>query len=101
MVYKESFDKPENLVRFIRISTRSDLRSLMKGIAKDILSESDGDMHATYDYFSPVYDSLYHDLLFEKIAIQKETKDLLEMLATPIFRKSPEEQQRIIDEYIL
>lgn len=72
----------------------------MKGIASDLIEGSNGDMHSTYDYFSPVFDDLYHDLLFKKIVIQKETAELLEILATPIYRKTPEEQQKIIDEYI-
>lgn len=101
MVYKESFNSPEKLVKFIRTQTRMDLQSLLKGIASELIEDSDGDMHSTYDYFSPVYDDLYHDLLFKKLAIQKETAELLEILATPIYRKAPEEQQKIIDEYIL
>ncbi|NDK19370.1 hypothetical protein GW819_00855 [Candidatus Gracilibacteria bacterium] len=101
MVYKEGFKNPEKLVKFIRAQTRTDLRALMKGIANELIEDSNGDMRTTYDYFSSVFDSLYHDLIFNKIAIQEETKQLLEILATPIFRKTPEEQKKIIDEYIL
>ncbi len=77
-----------------------DMRALMRWIANELLEKSHGDTHSTYDYFSPVYDELYHDLIFKKINIQEETRELLEVLATPIFRKTPEEQQRILDEYI-
>jgi hypothetical protein len=101
MIHNEQYNNPKALAELIRIQTRTDIHGLMKSIAGELLEESKGDTHATYDYFSPVYDELYHAIIFEKISIQEETRQLLEILATPIFRKTREEQQEIIQKYIL
>ncbi len=100
MTHLEKYNDPKKLAELIRMQTREDILGLMKWIASELLDASHGDTHATYDYFSPIYDELYHSIIFQKIAIQNETKQLLEILATPIFRKTPEEQKKIIDEYI-
>ena len=101
MTYIEQFPDSHELAKFIRMQTRSDIRELMKGIANELLEASHGDTHATYDYFSPVYDELYHSIIFKKLEIQDETRQLLEILATPLFRKTPAEQQQIFKDYIL
>ena len=101
MTYREQFPDSKQLAEAIRLQTRTDILSLMKGIAVELLEESGGDMHATYEYFSPVYDELYHSIIFKKLQIQEETKELLEILATPLFRKTPAEQQQIFQDYIL
>lgn len=37
----------------------------------------------TYEYFSSIHDSLYHDILLKKVSISLETRKLLERLAIP------------------
>lgn len=36
-----------------------------------------------YEYFSSIYDSLYHDIVLKKVSISLETRKLLEKLALP------------------
>lgn len=100
MNYRENYTDPKELARAIRAKTQADMAELMRSIALELLKESDGDMLPMYRYFSPVYDELYHAIIFKKLQIQEETKELLEILATPIFQKSEKEQKRIVETYL-
>lgn len=47
------------------------------------------------DFFSEVYDELYHDILLKKTYISLDTKKMLESLALPIYKKTSEEKAKI------
>ena len=48
-----------------------------------------------YEYFSDVYDELFTDLILKKTFVSNDTKKMLELLATPIYKKSIEEREKI------
>ncbi|MBP9779080.1 hypothetical protein KBD33_00485 [Candidatus Gracilibacteria bacterium] len=100
MYYREHFPHPHKLAKLIQDDLHIDLHSIIKGLAGELIDETHGDTHSVYEYFSQVYDELYHLILFERIHIEKETQELLEILATPLYQKSIEEQKQIIDTYI-
>lgn len=85
---------PWDLVRTIREDAREDLKELIHDTASNILKQKPWDTRPLYEYFSKVYDSLYHDFLFKRLELDKETQRMLEMLATPIYQKSPPEQRQ-------
>lgn len=89
---------PWDLARTIREDARSDLKDLIHDTASTILREKPWDTKPLYEYFSKVYDSLYHDFLFKRLEVDKETQKFLELLATPIFQKSPPEQKQFLKE---
>lgn len=51
-----------------------------------------------YNYFSEVYDNLFSNLLLKHTYVSKDTKKMLEILATPIFLKSEKERNDKYDE---
>lgn len=54
----------------------------------------------SYDYFSKIYDSLYHDLLLKKLNISIDTKKMLELMATPIYQKNDLDKEKIYKKII-
>lgn len=50
-----------------------------------------------YNYFSKVYDDLFSDLLLRHTYISNDTKKMLEILATPIYKKSESERNEIYE----
>jgi len=47
-------------------------------------------------FFGELYDSMYHDLVFRKIEIEKKVRRLRERLAYPDLTKTEKERQDII-----
>lgn len=100
MAYREHFHEPGKLARLIQMRMNVNIHAIIKWLAHELIDDAHGDMHDLYDYFSEVYDGLYHELLFRRITLQEDTRELLEVLATPLFRKTAREQQSIIEKYI-
>jgi hypothetical protein len=50
-----------------------------------------------YKYFSNIYDELFTDLALKKTFISSDTKKMLEILATPIYKKDELEKKYIYD----
>lgn len=69
------------------------VRNLYKNIKLESWEED------LYEYFSEVYDDLFSDLILKKTFISKDTKKMLEVLATPIYRKSEGEKQKIYKKF--
>jgi hypothetical protein len=53
-----------------------------------------------YKFFSGIYDELFYDIIFNKIEISNSTKKMLETLATPIYKKTTIEQDKILKKTI-
>ncbi len=100
MVYREHFAHPHKLAKLIHDDLHIDINKIIRWLAHELIDEAHGDTHELYGYFSHVYDELYHSILFEKIHLHTETRELLEILATPLFHRSIPEQEQIIDTYI-
>ena len=100
MMYREHFREPDKLVQLIQKRMNININVIIKWLAHELIDDSHGDMHELYNYFSEVYDGIYHGLLFRSLTLQDETKELLDVLATPLFQKTKQEQQKIIKKYI-
>jgi hypothetical protein len=70
-------------------------RLLKKIIRKAIKEEKD--VWKIQNFFSYIYEKIYHDVIFQKIPVEKKTIRLIEMLATPMHDKSPAFQQTRMD----
>lgn len=65
------------------------IREVYKNIKNVIWEE------ALYNYFSEVYEELFANLILKKTFVSNDTKKMLELLATPIYKKSIEEKSKI------
>lgn len=70
-------------------------QDLIKKIAKEKYISQD-DIQGLYECFSPLYDELFFDVMFENIKIQSSTKELLEKLSLPLFQMEKSEKEKII-----
>jgi len=50
-----------------------------------------------YNFFSDVYDELFARVILKNIFISNNTKKMLEMLATPIYKKNELEKNKIYE----
>lgn len=50
-----------------------------------------------YKYFSEIYDDLFANLLLKKTFVSNDTKKMLEILATPIYKNDELEKKKIYD----
>lgn len=67
------------------------IRNLYSYIKEDSWEEE------LYNYFSEVYDELFTNLLLKKTFISNDTKKMLELLATPIYKKGELERKKLYD----
>ncbi len=70
-------------------------KKLIKHIAKEEYIENNN-IPWLYSFFSPIYDELFYEIMFEKIHITNSTKVLLERLALPLERFENKERSKII-----
>lgn len=89
----------ELILRKIKSQKEEELRNLITDLITEKINKEE-DPEKLYQFFSYIYDDIYHDLLFKKIKIDKKITKVLEMLATPIHEKSKEEQAKL-KSYIL
>ena len=70
-----------------------DSTDLLRGLYKDIkLNKWEEEV---YNYFSEVYEDLFANLLLKQTFISSSTKKMLEVLATPIYKKDDIEKEKI------
>ena len=70
-----------------------DSTDLLRELYKDIkLSKWEEEV---YNYFSEIYEDLFANLLLKQTFISSSTKKMLEVLATPIYKKDDIEKEKI------
>ncbi len=85
----------ENILNLIRSNSDEDAKKLIKWVATDFV-DIKKDTLGMYEFFSGIYDELFYEIIFNKIEISNNTKKLLETLATPIYKKTELEQNKIL-----
>jgi citrate lyase synthetase len=101
-----SFKKEINIEFYkqkILLLLRQDKERIAKDLIKQIAQKAyieKKDFRGLYLFFSPIYDELFHDIIFEKIKITNNTKVLLERLALPLERFDDKERNKIIGKII-
>lgn len=98
---KEVFDT-EIFRQKILFLLKNDKQKVAEKMIKKIAFENyllREDMRGLYDCFSPLFDELFYDMMFENIKIQSSTKDLLEKLALPLFKMEKRDQETVIQSF--
>lgn len=98
---KEVFDTEifrQKILFLLKNDKQKVAEKMMKNIAFENYLSRD-DMRGLYDCFSPIFDELFYDMMFENIKIQSSTKDLLEKLALPLFQMGKQEQDTVIQSF--
>lgn len=85
----------EQILSLLRTEKEEVAKDLIKRIAREEFIEQ-GDIPGLYEFFSPLFDDIFYDLMFEKVRITTSTKLLLERLALPLERVSEERRQKIL-----
>jgi len=89
----------ENYRQKILFLLRNDKENVAKKLIKQIAKENfleNNDINWLYQFFSPIFDEIFYELMFEKIHITNSTKLLLERLALPLNRVEENERNKII-----
>jgi uncharacterized protein YdiU (UPF0061 family) len=84
----------EELTSLIK-KTKSDLDCLVKKIIRGFIRKEEN-IEKIHEVFAYVYEHLYHDIMFEKLPLDKKTARLMELLATPMAHKPLSEQKDIL-----
>ena len=95
---KEIFDT-EIFRQKILFLLKNDKQKRAKELIKQIAYEkylSREDIEGLYRCFSPLFDELFYDMMFENIKIQSSTKELLETLALPLFKMEKQKKETVI-----
>ena len=71
----------------LRSSTKAEIDTLLTYIIKEKIKQ-EKDPHKLYEFFTYIYDNLYHDIIFKKIHIHKPIIHALESLAMPVYSPS-------------
>ena len=77
----KALDK-EEVINQIKANTKKDMDALIKHIITEKLRQ-EKDPQKLYEFFTYIYDNLYHDIIFKKIHISKQLVTILETLAIP------------------
>lgn len=86
--FSEKFDIEtyrQKILFLLRNDREKIAKKIIKEVAKQKYIEND-DMNWLYEFFCPIYDELFYDLMFQNIKITTWTKELLENLSMPIFK---------------
>jgi hypothetical protein len=95
-IIKFNKDKFKQKILFLlRNNKEETAKKLIKKIAKKEFIEKE-DIRGLYEFFSPIYDELFYDLIFEKLKLTNETKELLEKLSLPFFKMKKEFREEIL-----
>lgn len=89
----------ENYRQKILFLLRNDKENIAKKLIKQIAKENfleHNDINWLYQFFSPIFDEIFYELMFEKIHITNSTKLLLERLALPLNKVEESERNKII-----
>lgn len=96
---KEKNQYKESIINSVRNNQDKKTIEAVKFVLKDFL-DIEKDTLWMYQFFSEIYDNLFYDIVFEKIRIENKTKNMLETLATPLYKKSETEQEKIIKKFL-
>lgn len=80
---REYLDK-EVAVEKIKSSTKEEMDNLLLTIIREKLNQ-EKDQKKLYEFFTYIYDNLYHDIIFKRISLDKKTISLLEALSMPVY----------------
>lgn len=81
-----NLDKQE-IVERIKSSTKEEMDNLLVNIIKEKLIQ-EKDPKKLYEFFTYIYDNLYHDIIFKRIPISKSMINTLETLSMPVHNQS-------------
>ncbi len=85
----------EDIINYIRKNLDNDAKNIIKWVALNFIN-IEKDTLWMYKFFSWIYDELFYDIIFNKIEVSNNTKKMLEILATPIYKKSKADQDKIL-----
>ncbi|EKE28443.1 MAG: hypothetical protein ACD_3C00058G0009 [uncultured bacterium (gcode 4)] len=88
-------DVKAKIIENIRKGSDGMVLNDIEKVLKDLSKAKDRD-EEIYRYFTQIYDEIFHDLLFEKIKIEHNTKKLLEMLALPVNTRTLIMKEKIV-----
>lgn len=83
----------EKILFLIKNDKEQIARNIIKKIAKENIKSENLDW--LYNFFSPIYDELFYDLMTQKIIVTSTTKELLENLSLPFFKMEQEKKDKI------
>ncbi len=69
-------------------------RLVLQIAKKEFLNENN--FEGMYNFFSPLYDELFFDVMFENIHLKIKTKELLEKLSLPFLQMEKSKQKKIL-----
>lgn len=78
---------------------RNDKEKLAKNLIIKIAKEEyldKNDIEWLYNFFSPIFDAIFYEIMFEKIRINNRTKTLLEILALPLWNYNDSKRRKIL-----
>nr|MDD3719857.1 hypothetical protein [Candidatus Gracilibacteria bacterium] len=70
-------------------------KNIIFGIANDEFMQN-GDYKGMYNFFSPIYDELFYELVTEKLKLSRETRNLLETLSLPYFKMDKSKKDKLL-----
>jgi len=73
------------IVQKIRLQDQNDIYETIRKLVYDFMRK--WDLKWLYDIFNKVYDDIYQDLIFWKLFLSKENREMLEVLSTPMYKK--------------
>ncbi|AHB41516.1 hypothetical protein P148_SR1C00001G0726 [candidate division SR1 bacterium RAAC1_SR1_1] len=85
-IVSQNLDKQE-IVERVKNSTKGEMDKLLLSIIKEKLMQ-EKDQKKLYEFFTYIYDNLYHDIIFKKIPLSKAIVHLLESLSMPVYEPS-------------
>lgn len=85
----------EKILFLLRNNWEEQVKKIIKQIVNEEYIDNDN-ISWLYDFFSPIFDEIFYDLLFERIKITNSTKILLERLAIPLWKLDELNRNKII-----
>lgn len=92
------FDKvkyKEKILFLLKNDKEQLAKTIIKKIAKENYIEIQ-DLNWLYNFFSPIYDELFYDLMTQKLTITSSTKELIEGLSLPFLKMEKSKQDKIL-----
>jgi len=88
-------DYRQKILSLLRTEKEEMAKKLIKQVAQEEFIGQD-DIAGLYEFFSPLFDEIFYDIMFEKVRITTSTKLLLERLALPLGRLDEEARKKIL-----
>lgn len=87
----------EKILFLLKNKKENYAKNLIYKVAKDRYIKYN-DVLWLYNFFSPIYDELFYDIMLERIKIKQSTKMLLEKLSMPLFKMSEIQKKSILND---